>query len=113
MQQYLIMLDNKIDRYTILGQLTSISGLERKFFRGIFGTATISFDWKTSMEDMKELSKLYPDRVITLQYLGDKISKNYREYYLNGMVQIVPARISFDEFDYDLMIEINERINNH
>lgn len=112
MQKFLILLDDEINRIDFISYLSKISDLPETNFNGIFGASTKEFLWINSMEDMKEISKKYPSRVITLQYLGNRVARNYREYYLDGMVQIVPARISFDDFDAELMIALNKRISN-
>lgn len=100
MQEYIIIIeDTNFDRGEFQKELSELSGFPPSNFEGIFGSGTKRFDWKNSMDDMREISKIFNTRVITLQYVGDKISETYREYYLCGMVQVVPVRMSFDEFN--------------
>lgn len=102
MQEYLILVDDNVDRISFIRKLSEISDFPIDIFNGVFGVA-VSFNWINSMEDMKAISEIYRDRVITLQYMGDKVSSTYREYYLNGKVQIVPVRMSFDEFNENFL----------
>lgn len=104
MTEYLILIDDvEFDRGEFQKELSEVSGLPLENFNGIFGGGTKKFNWSSSIEDMKEISKIYNDRVITLQYLGDKVSECYREYYLCGRVQFVPVRMSFDDFNEDYL----------
>jgi len=104
MQEYLILIEDvDFDRYLFQKDLSEVSHIPFEELNGIFGTGTKPFKWDTSMEDMKEISKIYNTRVITLQYIGNKISECYREYYLCGRVQIVPVRMGFDPFNEDFL----------
>ena len=100
MQEYLILRDDMdFDKNEFRKRISEISGLPIEFFKNIFDGGCSGFNWDSSIEDMKKLSTLYPKRVITLQYIGDKVSSTYREYYLEGKVQVVPVRMTFDEFN--------------
>ena len=100
MQEYLLLIDNvEFNRIKLKKELSDISGFTILQLEGIYGAGAKGFVWDNSMQDMKKLSELYPTRVMTLQYIGDKVSETYREYYLNGKVQVVPVRMSFDEFN--------------
>lgn len=104
MQEYLILIDDvDFNKNKLREDLSRITGFNIKIFKNIFDGGTSPFNWTNSMNHMRELSKLYPERVITLQYIGDKVSSTYREYYLNGQVQVVPVRMSFDSFNPEFL----------
>jgi len=104
MQEYLLLIDDvEFNRVKLKRELSEISGFSIQQFEGLYGAGAKGFNWINSMNDMRELSKLYPSRVLTLQYIGDKVSETYREYYLNGRVQVVPVRMSFDQFNEEFL----------
>ena len=104
MNRFFILIDDvEFNKSGYMENLSDISGIDISKFKGIFNTITEKFNWDNSIVDMKLFSKLYPKRVITLQYFGDTVSDTYREYYLDGKVQVVPVRLIFDEFNPDYL----------
>lgn len=55
--------------------------------------------WYSYENDMKELSKKFPNILFTLSGKGEESFDIWRRYYLNGKFQHCPAKITFDEFD--------------
>jgi hypothetical protein len=55
--------------------------------------------WYEHDEEMKELSKLFPDVVFKLKGEGEESGDVWINYYKNGKMQSCPAKITFDEFD--------------
>lgn len=55
--------------------------------------------WYKHREDMKRLSSIIENVVFELSGEGDDAGDIWKEYYLNGKIQICEAKITFDEFD--------------
>lgn len=67
------------------------------------GEAWDSVKWHEHEEEMKELSKLFPDVVFCLYGEGEEDNDLWYKYFKNGLVQRCPAIITFDEFNEDKM----------
>jgi hypothetical protein len=63
------------------------------------GDTNDSVKWYDHEEDMKELSKIYPEVVFKLKGEGEEGGDIWVKYFKNGQMQDCPAKISFDEFD--------------
>jgi hypothetical protein len=55
--------------------------------------------WYDHDEDMREVSKQFPDRVITLYGNGEDADDQWYAYFKNGKMQWCPAIITYDPFD--------------
>lgn len=63
-----------------------------------------SMKWYEYDEDMRELSKQFPDFLFTLEGDGEDPDDLWRAYYHNGKCQHCPARIMYDPFDEGSLI---------
>lgn len=55
--------------------------------------------WYNSDEEMKDLSKQFPETVFCLYGIGENNGDIWYKYYKNGKSQYCPAKIVFDEYD--------------
>ncbi|MGG3890206.1 hypothetical protein [Metabacillus fastidiosus] len=58
-----------------------------------------SVKWYSHQEDMRKISKQYPDLVFKLSGNGEESGDMWIEYYKNGLMQNCHAKITFDEYD--------------
>ena len=58
-----------------------------------------STKWYEYDENMKTISKKYPETIFILEGEGEESGDIWKRYYLNGKVQVAEAKISYDEFD--------------
>lgn len=80
-----------------------------KQFREECDEARYSFDdegnsiennkWYKSNEDLKEFSKKHPEALLLLEGEGEDSPDFWREYWKNGKVQRIIAKIVYDEYD--------------
>lgn len=85
------------DLEEIVDKLNEISGYE--FDRG-FGQATCyEIKWYDYDEDMRKLSTMFPDVLMTLDGAGEESGDIWRNYYKNGKCQNAYANIVYDEFN--------------
>jgi len=54
--------------------------------------------WYNHIENMNELSKLYPEILFGLYGVGDETGDIWIRYFKNGKSQYCEAKISFDPF---------------
>ena len=55
--------------------------------------------WYEHEEQMKELSKLHPEVLFTVEGNGEEAGDHWRRYYKYGKVQVAQAEITFPPFD--------------
>lgn len=55
--------------------------------------------WYEAESNIIELSKEFSDVVFVLDGVGEDNEDIWKAYFLNGGVQVAPAKIAFDEFD--------------
>jgi hypothetical protein len=55
--------------------------------------------WYNQREDMLKLSEEFPDCLFTVNGVGEEHDDIWREFYLNGKIQISYATLVFDYFD--------------
>lgn len=60
--------------------------------------------WYEYDEDMRKLSKQFPDFLFILEGDGEDPDDLWRNYYYNGKCQHCPARIEYDPFDMESLI---------
>lgn len=58
-----------------------------------------SYRWYEHENNMKEISKLYPDTLFMLEGEGEDPGDLWRKYFKNGKMQFCRAKITFDDFD--------------
>lgn len=58
-----------------------------------------SVKWYEHDENMRAVSKEYPDILFTLYGEGEESGDIWVKYYKNGKSQVANAQIKFDEFD--------------
>jgi len=59
------------------------------------------YDWK---EDLKELSKTFPNEVFELSGYGEEQEDIWRAYFKNGKIQMEKAEIVIGEYDETKLI---------
>jgi len=55
--------------------------------------------WYEAINDMKKISKKYPDLIFILYGKGEDPEDIWKYYFKNGKSQFAPAIIKFEEFD--------------
>lgn len=55
--------------------------------------------WYRWKDDMRDISKRYPDRLFQLDGQGEESDDLWRAFFKNGKSQICKARIVFDDFN--------------
>ena len=55
--------------------------------------------WYDSDEEMKELSKQFPETVFCLYGDGEESGDTWYQYFKNGKSQYCPAKITYNEYD--------------
>lgn len=70
-------------------------------FYGLYkdGSPLDSVKWYSHQEDMKQLSKQYPDLVFKLTGEGEETGDMWIEYHKNGKMQDCHAKITFEDYD--------------
>ena len=63
-----------------------------------------SSKWYNHELDIKDFSKKYPTNLFVLEGYGEEDGDIWRKYFMNGKIQIVRAKIVFDEFDENKLI---------
>lgn len=58
-----------------------------------------SCKWYSYEEDMKELSKEFPDIIFDLYGEGEESGDQWHTYFKNGKMQECPAIVSFEPYD--------------
>ena len=54
------------------------------------------YNWN---EDMKEVSKLFPDQLLAISGEGEESGDIWKAYFKNGKSQICTATLTFENFD--------------
>lgn len=62
--------------------------------------------WDNLDHDMNKLSRAFSDVVFILEIEGSNTCSTYREFYKNGKVQRVYAKITFDDYDESELVDI-------
>lgn len=55
--------------------------------------------WYNRIEDMKEVSLLFPNQLLQIEGEGEESGDIWKAYFKNGKCQVCEAKITFDEFD--------------
>jgi len=55
--------------------------------------------WYEHENDMKAISKEYPDVILKLEGEGEESGDIWVKYFVNGKMQTAAAKITFDDFD--------------
>lgn len=55
--------------------------------------------WENREDHMKKVSKKLKDVLFIVSAVGEEPEDVWKEYYMNGKVQISEAKITFDPFD--------------
>ena len=55
--------------------------------------------WENHENNMKTVSKKFKDVLFILSGEGEEAGDLWKEYYMNGKVQVAEAKIEFDSFD--------------
>jgi hypothetical protein len=72
------------------------------------GEAEEENTWYEHVKEMAEFSKKYPDVLFCLEGEGEESHDLWEKYFLNGKVQLCPAKIEFDEFDEAELQEVSK-----
>jgi hypothetical protein len=64
-----------------------------------FGEDEEPHKWYTHEEDMRRMSKEFPDIIFLLEGEGEESGDIWKEYYKNGKIQRCQARLVFEEFN--------------
>lgn len=67
------------------------------------GGFTDGCKWYSRIDDLKHISKKYPDTLFILTGEGEDYHDNWREYYMNGKLQRVKGIVTYPEFDVDCL----------
>ena len=62
------------------------------------------YKWYTHEQDMKELSKIYPETTFLLEGQGEESEDIWRKYFKNGKMQVCKAKIVFPAFDESKLV---------
>jgi len=65
--------------------------------------------WFTWREDLQEFSKKHPDDLFILEGDGEDTSDLWKCYFKNGKSQKAWAKITYDEFDPEQLIEFEDK----
>ena len=60
--------------------------------------------WYIHEQDMKELSKIYPETTFLLEGEGEESGDIWRKYFKNGKMQVCKAKIVFPAFDESKLV---------
>ena len=63
-----------------------------------------SYKWYIHEQDMKELSKIYPETTFLLEGEGEDSEDIWRKYFKNGKMQVCKAEIVFPAFDESKLV---------
>ena len=63
-----------------------------------------SYKWYIHEQDMKELSKIYPETTFLLEGEGEDSEDIWRKYFKNGKMQACKAKIVFPAFDESKLV---------
>ncbi|MGQ5176965.1 hypothetical protein ACSQ7W_11750 [Bacillus halotolerans] len=69
------------------------------FLEAVFNGWADELKWYGHEEDMREISRLFPDVLITLKGEGEESGDVWRKYFKNGKMQSCYAKITFDDYD--------------
>ncbi len=77
---------------SLLSELKEISGYDYLFGEDI--------KWYEHEDNMRKISKKYPDVLFTLSGEGEESDDIWKKYFLNGKMQKARAKIVIPEFDF-------------
>ena len=63
-----------------------------------------SCKWYKHEQDMKELSKIYPETTFLLEGEGEESGDIWQKYFKNGKMQMCKAEIVFPAFDESKLV---------
>jgi hypothetical protein len=64
--------------------------------------------WYENVKEMAEFSKKYPDVLFFLEGEGEESTDLWEKYFLDGKVQLCPAKIEYDEYDVEKLQEVSK-----
>ena len=82
---------------TIIDELIGHENREARCALSEMGTS----DWKGRDDEMKELSRKYPELIFAVRYDGDEYDDMGYFYYHKGMMQHCPAIITYEKYCYE------------
>jgi len=91
---YKLKLDTNVDEDKIIETIEVISGYGFESGLSIYGVK-----WYDALENMKSVSKLYPDVLFTLDGEGEEAGDIWTAYFKNGKMQYEKAVIQTAPFD--------------
>lgn len=67
------------------------------------GLTAESTKWYDHQKDMRAFSKKHPEVLFTLEGIGEEQPDVWVEYYMNGKMQKVVAKVTFEPFNESLL----------
>ena len=94
----------------ILSQIQMSDYKEMLYAIDEHGQTSNSCTWYDHEDDLIKLSRLYPYVVFDLYGEGEESGDIWHKYFMNGKMQHCPAKITFDEFDVEMLRSPEEMI---
>lgn len=66
--------------------------------------------WYEHDTDMLNLSKKFPELLFTLNGHGEETEDMWYSYYYNGKLQHCPAKITYDDFDFEKLKSVQNSL---
>lgn len=92
----------KCDNYEIISQLREEND-HAKYALDNNGEPRDDCKWYEHEKDLRIFSKKHPDVLFILEGEGEETGDIWKEYYKNGKMQQVVAKIVFDSFNDNLL----------
>lgn len=73
--------------------------IEDKSQYSFYNGCTDQVKWYDCVEDCKEVSKAFPNLVITVEGDGEEQGDHWKAYFKDGKVQVCKAIVTFEPFD--------------
>lgn len=87
-------------RYDISANPETVQqAIEDKSQYSFYGGCTDQVKWYDCVEDCKEVSKAFPNLVITVEGDGEEQGDQWKAYFKDGKVQVCKAIVTFEPFD--------------
>jgi hypothetical protein len=90
------------DNYELIEEFREANECAR-FAIDCSGDCEESCKWYSHEIDLRSFSKLHPEVLFTLKGEGEEAGDIWVEYYKNGLMQRVNAKLVFDEYDESLL----------